>query len=93
MPTATTPAQRVARMLREGARLILVPPGQVGIDLTPDILALLGSPPGQRQGPPDIRIRVRRPPPPPQAPCEGPIDLTKLGHRAAPCAKTHQESS
>ena len=93
MPTVTTPTQRVARMLREGARLILVPPGQVGIDLTPDILALVESLPRQRQDPPDIRIRVRRPPPPPQAPFEGPIDFTTLGHRAAPCAKALQESS
>jgi hypothetical protein len=37
----TNPAQRIKRLLREGARLVLIPPGQVGIDLTPDILALL----------------------------------------------------
>jgi hypothetical protein len=41
MATPTKPARQIARLLREGARLVLIPPGQVGIDLTPDILALL----------------------------------------------------
>jgi hypothetical protein len=42
MPTITTPAQRLERMLREGARLMALCPGQTSIDVTPDIMALLG---------------------------------------------------
>ena len=38
---ATTPAQRLQRVLREGARLLAVQHGQTSIDMTPDIIALL----------------------------------------------------
>jgi hypothetical protein len=41
MPTITTPAQRLERMLREGARLMALCPGQTSIDVTPDIMAML----------------------------------------------------
>jgi hypothetical protein len=41
MPTITTPAQRLERMLREGARLMALCPGQTSIDVTPDIIAML----------------------------------------------------
>jgi hypothetical protein len=42
MPTITTPAQRLERMLKEGARLMALCPQQTSIDVTPDIMALLG---------------------------------------------------
>ncbi|WP_295426960.1 hypothetical protein [uncultured Thiodictyon sp.] len=41
MPVTTMPSQRIARMLREGARLMAVQHGQTSIDVTPDIIALL----------------------------------------------------
>ncbi len=42
MPTITSPAQRLERMLSEGARLMALCPGQISIDITPDVMALLG---------------------------------------------------
>ncbi len=41
MPATTTPAQRLRRVLGEGARLMALCPGQTSIDVTPDIIALL----------------------------------------------------
>jgi hypothetical protein len=41
MPTITTPAQRLGRMLSEGVRLMAVHPGQTSLDVTPDIIAML----------------------------------------------------
>jgi len=41
MATTTMPSQRIARMLREGARFKVELPGQMAIDLTPDVVALL----------------------------------------------------
>ena len=38
----TTPAQRLARFLSEGARFKVELPGQLAIDITPDVLAMLG---------------------------------------------------
>jgi hypothetical protein len=37
----TTPSQRIAQLLDEGARFMVQLPGQVSIDLTPDVIALL----------------------------------------------------
>lgn len=37
----TTPTQRIARLLEEGARFKLELPGQTSIDLTPDLIAAL----------------------------------------------------
>ncbi len=37
----TTPAQRIHRLLDEGARFSVSLPGQTSIDLTPDVIALL----------------------------------------------------
>jgi hypothetical protein len=37
----TTPVQRIQRLLDEGAIIRVQIPGQVSIDLTPDIIALL----------------------------------------------------
>ena len=41
MPTTTTPAQRLQRVLGEGARLMAQCPGQTSIDVTPDVIAML----------------------------------------------------
>jgi hypothetical protein len=41
MSATTTPAQRLHRVLGEGARLIAMCPGQTSIDMTPDVIALL----------------------------------------------------
>ncbi|MFN9820375.1 MAG: hypothetical protein ACK56K_06740 [Akkermansiaceae bacterium] len=57
----TTPLQRITRLLNEGARFIVQLPGHMPIDVTPDVQALVDSIPRQRQAPPQIRIRVRRP--------------------------------
>lgn len=37
----TTPAQRLKRLLSEGARILAVHPGEPGIDVTHDIVGLL----------------------------------------------------
>jgi hypothetical protein len=37
----TTPAQRLTRLLSEGARFKVELPGQLAIDITPDVLAML----------------------------------------------------
>ena len=37
----TTPVQRLTRLLDEGARFMIQIPGQVSIDLTPDVIAAL----------------------------------------------------
>ena len=43
MPTiTTTPAARLARILSESGRFSVQLPGQTSIDVTPDIMALLG---------------------------------------------------
>ena len=42
MPTITTPADRLKRILSEGARFTARCPQQTSIDVTPDIMALLG---------------------------------------------------
>jgi hypothetical protein len=39
--TTSTPDQRIARLLAEGARILAVHPGQPGIDVTHDIVGLL----------------------------------------------------
>lgn len=41
MAITTTPAQRLQRVIGEGARLMALCPGQTSIDVTPDIMALL----------------------------------------------------
>ena len=41
MPVTTTPVQRIARMMREGARLVAIQPGQTSIDVTPDVIAMV----------------------------------------------------
>ena len=42
MPTVTTPTDRLKRILSEGARFTATCPQQTSIDVTPDIMALLG---------------------------------------------------
>lgn len=42
MPTITTPTDRLRRILSEGARFTARCPQQTSIDVTPDIMALLG---------------------------------------------------
>ena len=37
----TTPTQRISRLLNEGARFMVQIPGQVSIDLTPDVIAAM----------------------------------------------------
>jgi hypothetical protein len=37
----TTPVQRITRLLDEGARFMVKLPGNVAIDLTPDVIAAL----------------------------------------------------
>jgi hypothetical protein len=37
----STPAQRIARLLDEGARFMVELPGQASIDLTPDVFAAM----------------------------------------------------
>ena len=37
----TTPTQRIARLLDEGAKFMVQIPGHVAIDLTPDVIAML----------------------------------------------------
>ena len=37
----TTPAKRLKRLLKEGAKIVAVHPGQPGIDVTHDIVGLL----------------------------------------------------
>jgi hypothetical protein len=37
----TTPTQRIARLLDEGAKFMVQIPGHVAIDLTPDVVAML----------------------------------------------------
>jgi hypothetical protein len=37
----TTPVQRISRLLNEGARFMVQIPGQVSIDLTPDVIAAM----------------------------------------------------
>jgi hypothetical protein len=39
----TTPIQRLTRLLSEGARFKVELPGQLSIDLTPDVIAALDS--------------------------------------------------
>ena len=41
MATNTMPSQRIARMLREGAKFTVKLPGHAAIDMTPDVIALL----------------------------------------------------
>jgi hypothetical protein len=41
MPVTTMPSQRIARMLREGARFTVTHPHQTSIDITPDVIAML----------------------------------------------------
>jgi len=45
--------EQLASLLRAGARIMLVPPGQDGIDLTPEMLAFFdgGKPGNQCSGP------------------------------------------
>jgi hypothetical protein len=50
MPANTTPAQRLHRVLGEGARLMALCPGQTSIDMTPDIIALLAGVQTDRKG-------------------------------------------
>ncbi len=37
----TTPAQRITRLLNEGAKILAIYPGDSGIDVTHDIVGLL----------------------------------------------------
>ena len=37
----STPTQRITRLLDEGARFMVELPGQVAIDLTPDVIAAM----------------------------------------------------
>jgi hypothetical protein len=39
----TTPIQRLTRLLNEGARFMVELPGQMSIDLTPDVIAALNA--------------------------------------------------
>jgi hypothetical protein len=52
MSANTTPAQRLHRVLGEGARLMALCPGQTSIDMTPDIIALLDGVHHQEEAPP-----------------------------------------
>ena len=77
MPLYTTaPGHRVKRMLSEGFRLLAVQQGQVSIDVTPDIIALLDCRPASHQLPPHFPIKVRRPVISEQPGV--PVDLSKL---------------
>ena len=46
----TTPTQRIARLLDEGAKFMVQIPGQVSIDLTPDIIAIINEVQTSSQG-------------------------------------------
>jgi hypothetical protein len=37
----TTPIQRISRLINEGARFMVQIPGQISIDLTPDVIAAM----------------------------------------------------
>jgi hypothetical protein len=45
----TTPIQRVTRLLDEGARFMVELPGQMSIDLTPDVIAAMAEASGRPQ--------------------------------------------
>ena len=49
-PIMTTPIQRVTRLLDEGARFIVELPGQMSIDLTPDVIAAMAEVQTQHEG-------------------------------------------
>jgi hypothetical protein len=46
----TTPIQRISRLLNEGARFMVELPGQMSIDLTPDVIAAMAEVQTQREG-------------------------------------------
>jgi hypothetical protein len=46
----TTPIQRLTRLLNEGARFMVELPGQMSIDLTPDVIAAMAEVQTQREG-------------------------------------------
>jgi hypothetical protein len=46
----STPAQRITRLLDEGARFMVELPGQTAIDLTPDVIAAMAEVQTQREG-------------------------------------------
>jgi hypothetical protein len=46
----TTPTQRLTRLLNEGARFMVVLPGHVAIDLTPDVIAAMAEVQTRREG-------------------------------------------
>jgi hypothetical protein len=46
----TTPTQRIFRLLNEGARFMVQIPGQVSIDLTPDVIAAMAEVQTRREG-------------------------------------------
>jgi hypothetical protein len=48
-PIMTTPIQRVTRLLDEGARFMVELPGQMSIDLTPDVIAAMAEASGRPQ--------------------------------------------
>jgi hypothetical protein len=48
-PIMTTPIQRVTRLLDEGARFIVELPGQMSIDLTPDVIAAMAEASGRSE--------------------------------------------
>jgi len=48
-PIMTTPIQRVTRLLDEGARFIVELPGQMSIDLTPDVIAAMAEASGKSE--------------------------------------------
>ena len=46
----TTPIQRLTRLLDEGARFMVELPGQMSIDLTPDVIAAMTEVQNQSEG-------------------------------------------
>lgn len=46
----TTPIQRLTRLLNEGARFMVELPGQMSIDLTPDVIAAMAEVQTRREG-------------------------------------------
>ena len=46
----TTPTQRLMRLLNEGARFMVELPGQMSIDLTPDVIAAMAEVQNHHEG-------------------------------------------
>jgi hypothetical protein len=45
----TTPLERISRLLKEGARFMVELPGQMSIDLTPDVIAAMAEASGKSE--------------------------------------------